>query len=392
MPEPLFTRRFFGLWAFAFITFFSAFQLLPAVPYRIIELGGSKAAAGWFLSVYTFSSAFAAPIMGSIADHVGRKRLLMLASLLFTIFSILYGVITIVPVLLLVALVHGALWSGLMSSSSAIMSEFIPESRRTEGLAYWGLASTAAFAVGPMAGFLIFKRGGWMVLCAELAVLSVVMAFWSSQLPVEQPHAVNSLPPLRDSWDWRVVKPAMSMAVIAFGYGGMTSYVALLSDERGIRPASLYFTVFAVTIVVFRLAFARFGDRFGPTRMLYPAFVAVPISFAILAGAETRAEMIVSGALFGLGMGGAWPAFTTFILTRTDQRRRARTFGSIVWAFDTGIGLGSLLIGAIGQRYGLGRGFAVAAAISCLAIPIFVMGSRELGVLEAPVSSPVRRA
>src|ERR1700737_2390455 len=71
--EPLLTARFASLWCYALVTFFSAFQLLPAIPFRILELGGSKAEAGWFLSVYTFASAFAAPVMGSVADHIGRR-------------------------------------------------------------------------------------------------------------------------------------------------------------------------------------------------------------------------------------------------------------------------------------------------------------------------------
>src|SRR5687768_378846 len=116
-PEPLFTRRFFGLWAFAFITFFSAFQLLPAIPFRIIELGGSKATAGWFLTAYTFASAFAAPLMGTLADHIGRKRLLIIASFLFIIFSLLYAFVTAIPALLLIGIIHGSLWSALLSSA-----------------------------------------------------------------------------------------------------------------------------------------------------------------------------------------------------------------------------------------------------------------------------------
>src|SRR5438445_5342672 len=83
--EPLFTPRFLGMWAFSFVTFFSAFQLLPTIPLRILELGGSKAQAGWFLSVYTYASAFAAPLMGNLADHIGRRRLLIGASILFII-------------------------------------------------------------------------------------------------------------------------------------------------------------------------------------------------------------------------------------------------------------------------------------------------------------------
>src|SRR3954467_12674605 len=119
--DPLFTPRFAMLWVYAFVTFFSAFQLLPAIPFRILDLGGSKAEAGWFLSVYTFASAFAAPIMGSIADHVGRRRLLIIASIAFIAFSVAYGIVTDLRVLLLIGAIHGSIWSGILAASGAIM-------------------------------------------------------------------------------------------------------------------------------------------------------------------------------------------------------------------------------------------------------------------------------
>lgn len=378
MPEPLFTRRFIGLWAFAFITFFSAFQLLPAIPFRILQLGGSKTTAGWFLTAYTFASAFAAPVMGTVADHVGRKRLLMGASLLFIVFSLAYGVVTRVPLLLVIGVVHGSLWSGLLSASSAIMSDFIPQSRRTEGLAYWGLAGNAAIAVAPLVGLAVFLRFGWPLLCVELAALSVVMFVWSWRLPVPHTEREERLPSLHDAWDWSVIRTASSMTAIAFGYGGITSFVAILAAERGIEPKSLYFTVLAAAVVIVRVLFARVGDVYGPKRLLYPSFAAIPLAFIVLSTADTRWDLALSAALLGVGFGGAWPAFASYILTHTDPARRARTFGSIVWAFDLGIGLGSLVIGALGDRHGLGFAFAVAALVSCLAIPIFAAASRSM--------------
>ena len=388
MPEPLFTRRFLGLWVFAFITFFSAFQLLPAIPFRILQLGGSKAMAGLFLTVYTLASAISAPIMGTIADHVGRKRLLITASFLFIVFSLLYGVITWIPLLLLVGMVHGTLWSGLLSSASAIMSEFIPDSRRTEGLAYWGLAGTAAIAIAPAVGLLVFTYG-WLALCGEMAALSVVMLIWSSKLPVVETAAGQGFPSLRDAWDWSVIRATLAMAVIAFGYGGVTSYAAILSVERKIRPASLFFTVFAVVVVLVRVFTSRLGDRLGPKAILYPSFAAIPISFAVLAVADSRPELIVSGILFGIGMGGAWPAFTTYVLIHSDPHRRARTFGSIVGAFDTGIAMGSLVIGTVAQRYGFTAAFGIAAGLSCLAIPIFMGASR---MMTSPLGTDVAQS
>jgi MFS family permease len=375
--EPLFTRRFFGLWAFAFVTFFSAFQLLPAIPFRIMQLGGSKATAGWFLTVYTFASAFAAPVMGTIADHVGRKRLLIVASALFIVFSLLYGFVVSIPLLLLIGVVHGSLWSALLSSASAIMSEYIPTSRRTEGLAYWGLAGNAAIAVAPLAGLLILEYG-WLYLCLELAGLSVIMLIWSSKLPIATTARPPGLPSLHDAWDWSVIRLALSMAVIAFGYGGVTSFVAILSIERNIQPKSLFFTVLAITVVAIRIFTSRLGDIYGPKALLYPSYAAVPLSFFILAAAETRGELILSAALLGAGFGGAWPAFTSYVLSHTDPERRARTFGSIVWAFDIGIGSGSLALGLLGEHYSLRVSFIAAGILSLLAIPIFVIASRSM--------------
>jgi MFS family permease len=375
--EPLLTPRFAMLWAYAFITFFSAFQLLPAIPLRILELGGSKAEAGWFLTVYTLCSAFSAPVMGTIADHVGRRRLLITASMLFVGFSIGYGLIRDLRLLLLVGAIHGSIWSGILASASAIMSEFIPESRRQQGMAWWGLASTAAVSLAPAVGLWVFHFG-WVILCLDLAALSAIMAVWALILPARDTPPSGGRLAIHDAWDWAVIKTTLSFAVMSFGYGGVTSYAAIFAIEHHVKPEAIYLTTFAATIVVVRVLFSHLADRVGVTRVLYPSLVLVPIAFAVLAFAHVRWQMMVSAILFGTGFGFGYPAFATFILDNTNPQRRARTFGSIVWAFDTGIGVGSFAVGAIGERHGLGPAFGFAAALSCFAIPIFAWTSRHL--------------
>ena len=388
--EPLFTPRFAGLWTYAFITFFSAFQLLPAIPFRILELGGTKAEAGWFLSVYTYASAFAAPVMGSIADRIGRRRMLISSSIVFIGFSVAYGLIRNLPLLLLVAAIHGAIWSALISAASAIISECIPESRRTQGIAWWGLSSTAAIATAPAVGLFIHHRFGWLVLCIELAVLSTIMAAAALALQSasdHEPHAFTA----KEAWDWRVIGVALSLTAYTFGYGGVTSYAAIVAVERHITPVSIYFTTFAATTMLVRIFASPLGDRIGPKPLIYPSLGLIPIAFAILSVAQTRAQMIASAICFGLGLGVAYPAFVTFILGATDARRRARTFGSIIWAFDTGVGTGSLVLGAIGESFGLGRAFQVAALVGCLSIPIFAVASRRMGERSSgPQSASLR--
>lgn len=376
MAEPLFTRKFVALWLFQFATFFSAFQLLPVIPLRIVDLGGGKGTAGMFLFAYTMASALSAPVMGTIADHIGRRRMLIIASVLFVFFSLAYGVVPWLPVVLCIALIHGTLWSSILSAAGAIMAEFIPVSRRTEGMAYWGLAPTAAIAFAPAVGLWV-HRFGWFTLCAEIATLSAITALWALQLDGGTARNAQAKFPTQ-FWEWPVVFSTLSLTVVAFGYGGITSYVALLSRERGIEPEALFFEVFAFTIVVIRVTTSRLGDRFGPKVLLYPSFVAMPIGFALLARATNRIEMASAAVFFGMGLGASFPAFMTFVMAHTAEDRRARTFGSVILAFDTGIGIGSLTIGAIGQRLSLGAAFNIAAGIACLSIPIFLVTSRVL--------------
>jgi len=389
--ETLLTPAFAGLWVYAFVTFFSAFQLLPAIPFRIMELGGSTAKAGWFLSFYGYASAFAAPLMGSVADHIGRRRLLIIASILFICFSLAYGVVRDFRVLLAIGAVHGAMWSGLIAAASAIMSDYIPPSRRNQGLAWWGLASTAAVAIAPAVGLWVFHFG-WLTLRIEQIVLSVAMTIGALLLGPGQERREGSRLALSEAWDWRVIQTTLSLTVATFGYGGVTSYSAIIAVQRHIAPRAIYLTAFATTIAVFRIGFSHIGDRVGTKRILYPSLVLIPIAFALLGVADQRWEMIVSAILFGLGFGAAYPAFATFILANTDPDRRARTFGSIVWAFDTGIATGSLVIGSLGDAFGFRNAFLTAAALSCLSIPIFARSSRHLAARGTSLADVVGHA
>lgn len=375
--EPLFTPAFAALWVYAFVTFFSAFQLLPAIPFRILALGGSTARAGWFLSVYTYASAFSAPLMGTIADRIGRRRLLIIASIVFIGFSVAYGLISNIDALLVVGAVHGAMWSGLIAAASAIMSDYIPASRRNQGLAWWGLASTGAVAIAPAVGLWVFQFG-WLTLCVELAALSVLMLIGALLLRVSEPSREAAPVALSEAWDWHVIRTTLSITVATFGYGGVTSYTAIIALQRHIAPKAIYLTVFAISIILYRLLFSHLGDRVGTKMVLYPSLLLIPIAFALLAIAQRRWEMVLSAILFGVGLGAAYPALATFILDHTDSDGRARTFGSIVWAFDAGIGTGSLMIGAIGGSFGFATAFFVAAALSCFSIPIFGWSSRRL--------------
>lgn len=376
--EPLFTVRFIRLWSFTFITFVTAFQIFPTMPFRIMELGGTAGEAGLFLAIYTWASAIAAPLTGSIADHIGRKRLLITAGVAFIFFSAFYAFLTWLPALLVAACIHGVFWSGLLSSGGAIVTEIIPPSRRTEGLGYYGMAPTGAIAIAPLLGLWIYHSHGWMWLCGSMILFSIVILLLALQVQGGQERSAHPFPRLKELVDWHVIANASSLFVHSFGYGGITSYVAVLAVRNDIEPPSIFFVVFATFVILTRIFISPIGDRYGPKVILYPSILLVPIATATLAMTDTRAEMIAAAVLFGLGFGGLYPAFMTFVLTLSDPKRHASTFGSMLFAVDTGIGFGSLATGFLVEHVGFGAAFGVATLVSLTSLPLFLMTSKLL--------------
>jgi MFS family permease len=107
MSDRLFTPRFLVMCGFTFTVFLSEFQLLPTAPFRIQELGGTTFAAGLFLGCLTYASATSAPFTGAIADRIGRRRTLLVASGVSFLCSIGYGLARRYPIMLALVVVHG---------------------------------------------------------------------------------------------------------------------------------------------------------------------------------------------------------------------------------------------------------------------------------------------
>ena len=390
--DRLFTPHFFVMCCFTFTVFLSAFQLLPTAPFHILDLGGSTFASGLFLGFLTYSSAFSAPITGALADRLGQRRILIVSSLALAVFSIGYAVIADYRVTLALVIVHGIFWSGLLSASASYMTNLLPESRRAEGIGYWGLSTVAAMAVAPSIGLWIYKHGGWLWLCIVGAVLNLIMSGIAWNLRGHD--AVSPRPAVRrvrrgSLLEWRVLIISFSLFLYSFGYGGITSFTALYADENGVTPKSIYLTALAIVILLTRPMAGRLGDRFGYRRVFVPCLVRSCLGLGLLSFGGTRGWLIASAVVFGVGFGTAYPMYVGYVMQGVDADRRGAAFGAILAAFDTGIGTGSTSMGYLIQHYGFAPAFGIAAGLSALALPYVLAADR---LMRAPVRTSLRGA
>lgn len=374
----LLTAPFARLWLLSMCASGAGFLIFPTAPFRLRELGAPEEAVGWFLGGLTLGSAGAAAWTGALADALGRRRVLAAAALLLAACGAAYAAISSWTLLVVLAVPHGVVWSALLVSGNTELMRLVPESRRAEGIAYYGLATNLAIAVAPALGFLLIERS-WMLLCGAMVVLDLAVAGLALALPPDPPVAprlVHRLLPHR-AVDWRTLRVAIALLLVSVGYGGLTSFVALYAEARGIAPKGVFFTAFAVTIMASRPLLARSIDRRGARRVLPASILVTAAGLALVPFQHTRLGLVAAAVVFGAGFSILGPAFSSWTIANVDAERRGAAFGALLAAFDLGIGAGSFLFGTAIALGGWIAAFGGAALLALLAWPYLLWAERR---------------
>jgi MFS family permease len=125
---------------------------------------------------------------------------------------------------------------------------------------------------------------------------------------------------------------ALTLFLYTFGYGGITSFVALYTRDSGVRPEGLFFSIFSIVIIATRPFLGRLADKKGRTRVMFPCLALIAIGMGVLAVSARLPFLVTSAVLFGIGFGSAYPAFAATFLN--SGRAQARAAGGILLAVD----------------------------------------------------------
>lgn len=126
-----------------------------ALPHIAGNLSASTDEATWVLTSYLVSNAIVLPATGWLSSFFGRKRFLIACIGVFTLASVLCGMATSLPMLIVARILQGAGGGALQPIAQAIMLESFPPAKRGAAMAVYGLGVVVAPIIGP-------ALGGWI--------------------------------------------------------------------------------------------------------------------------------------------------------------------------------------------------------------------------------------
>ena len=182
------------------------------------------------------------------------------------------------------------------------------------------------------------------------------------------------------------------MALVAFGYGSLTSFSALFADHLHVTPRSLFLSVMAGAVLMGRLTIGRSLDRRGHRNVLLPSLMAPALGLFLLALAQGKITLVIAAIVFGSGFGLMYPSFTAYVMNHVPANRRGAAFGAMLAAFDTGVGTGSTTLGWLVEHFGFRSAYLVTSVVALLALPYFLLVEKRLGFNRHAAHSPLQRS
>src|SRR5881394_1098830 len=126
-----------------------------ALPHMQASLSATQDTINWVLTSYIVASAIALPIAGWAADRVGRKRLLVISVIGFTVASVLCAAATSLTEMVAFRAIQGVSGAFLVPLAQATLFDINPREKHGQAMALFG----GGIMIGPILGPVL---GGWL--------------------------------------------------------------------------------------------------------------------------------------------------------------------------------------------------------------------------------------
>jgi EmrB/QacA subfamily drug resistance transporter len=273
---------------FILITSIEGTIVATVMPEIVGDLGGFDLFS-WVFTAYLLTQAVIIPIYGRLADLYGRRRMLLLATAIFVLGSVLCGCAWNIVSLIVFRVVQGIGAGGLVPISQTVIGDIYSPVERARISGYLSSCWAIGSILGPLLGAFLISNTIWP------------MVFWVN-VPIAAAAALMLVLWLKEGSEHRERRIDYGGAVLMIAANTMLMLAVVQASHWGLVPILL---LVALSFILFALFFRherRIDEPMLPiellkNRTLAAASLGCFASGAILMGATAFVSLYVQGVM-----------------------------------------------------------------------------------------------
>lgn len=388
--SKLWTKDFITISITNFFLYFVFYLLLVTMTVYVVEqFEASESTAGLVTGIFIIGTLISRLFVGRIIHSVGNKKILFIGLITFIVTSLLYFIPLGISFLLITRFLQGLALGIASTATGTIVADIIPIERKGEGISYYSMSITIATAIGPFIGIYLSQQTTYTMifaLCTLLAVVSLLMAFfvYIPQHYQTKTAANKSSLKFSDFIEPKALPIAIIIAILSLGYASVLSFINFYAIEINlVEIASMFFVVYAISILVSRPFTGRLLDIKGANAVMYPAFILFSGGLILLSVTSNSFLFLIAGALIGLGYGNMQSTTQAIAIKVTTPERVGLATSTYYIALDAGLGFGPYILGLLIPFTGYSNMYVIMGAMVCVTIILyFVLHGKEQSIKQ----------
>jgi predicted MFS family arabinose efflux permease len=360
------TARLAIAWCTLFVVGTDLFVVSPLLPLIADQFDLPTAAAGLSVTTFAVTYMISAPLLGGIADRVGRRRMLSCCLVGFAVANLLTAAAPSFSWLLAARVLAGAMTAGVSPSIYALVGESAPPSRRASWMAIAVSGLLCSLSFGAPLGALIGASFGWAKVFDLLTELSLLLVLanrrvWPIDVRSGQTAGIAQANPPSS------VAPRLLPTVVwSTALYSIYTYLGAWLTQLGFSVDAIAQVIlcYGLGAIVGALGGGRIADRVGTKAAMVASPLVLSAAFMLLP------LTLRPGILIGLGFGIASAVAQVFFpaqqagLVGDFPTRRATVLAWNNSSLFLGIALGSLIGGQIITHGSFETGLFICAGIA----------------------------
>lgn len=247
---------------FEISTYLSNDMYLPALPQMKIDLALSSAHAQFTLTTWFLGFASTPLIFGALSDRYGRRPVLLLGGLFYTLASAVCAMTGDIVTLLIARFIQGGMICAATVVGYAAIHELYEQKQAIRILALMASITILAPALGPLLGGIILLFSTWRGIFWVIAIgsaLAILLLFqWMPEsLPKNKRQSIHPISLLRHYYNVLTNKKFMVLAsTLGFIFSGFIAWIAagpLLVMESFQYSAIMFGVIQAVVFICYMI-------------------------------------------------------------------------------------------------------------------------------------------
>lgn len=344
--------------------------LLPVAPLWAVQGGAGSTGSGLVNGVLMLFTVLAQLMVPAGLRRFGWTPVLVAGMLLLGLPSAAFILNDALAAVLAVSAMRGLGFGILTVTGSALVAELVNPAHRGRAIGLYGLAIASPQVLFVSTGPWIVEQLGFELIFAigVLPAVGVIPAVILGRRVDHVPEANEPAPVLQ------LLPPMVLLLAVTLAGGALITFMAQMSHSAALSMVALLLLTVAAAIT--RWLVGPLSDRFGPRTFVWPMVLITAAGMAVIAWAVQDptstgvVALIVGSTLVGISYGGLQNL--TLVMSFRVVDRPHYSSASTVWniGFDTGTGLGAVLIGALAAGASFSTAMLIGGLISLLTLPL----------------------